>query len=668
MSEVGKAEQRILQFNRLIRTHKFDFETKKEKKIFDFFIQYPQFIKGYISTNDVLNDIYGLNADDSKDRVISDEDIENFLAKCKQGDYEVNGKKIKTKNLKNITADDLKNFLTKLLDLNPTELELAEKNLKECGFTDESGENILNKDILNLLKSKSFSMDTVESDYEKENKEYKLFDLNEDGKIDNLEYQFWSGDPKHSIKKGLSQIDSQTKDKKITSEEKNKIYQKLIQAEKERNISYLSNLSLKDEHGNEVITDEVKSLFNIQKTEISIDDLTDENGNIKSGLELFDLNGDKKLDEKERAYFSSQGKIVGAKDKITLGDFTKILENLQLFDISKDGLTDSERQILHKYIESAFIMLDGLEKMPDGVKELYETAMSEISFIGDESDIIFAGRYDTKMKNIRLKDYNDKSQIAETLIHELTHYICTEMTDKEMKNLTQEVECFYITSMLHNQIATGENRTGRRLVEAYEATSLKENNPEISELDIAKFLFMKYHYDFYSHYYKENDKSLVYNAEYRDIGGYFKEDKNKKAIYEAGIQKAFNGLELYDENGNNLITDELKNLFTPEKPIIGYNDLLDENGNIKEGLELFKALIDDPKGEKAKNYFSMITYNDIPRLVKLLKKMNVDAENPRELFTQTDKTSDILTPEKRKFFIDEVADGRFRYKFDYHQK
>lgn len=666
MSEIERTEQRTLQFNRWVRVYRDDFETKTEKKIYDFFAQHARSTK-QISNEDILNNLFGLNADNSKDGIISDEDINNFLTKCQQGNYKINGKQVKTNKLKDVTADDIRNFLSKFLDLNPTEYERKYKEFINKSYIDESGKNILNKNLFKLSNDGYISSYDVPSDYK--NEDFKLLDLNEDGKIDNLEYGFWGSESKDPILKGLSKIDGESNDKKITSEEKNRIYQQLVDADNKKKYDTLSNMSLKDESGNEVITNEVKSLFSLQKLEISVDDLVDENGNIKTGLKLFDLNGDNKLDDKEKAYFTSQGKIVDSKDKITLGDFIVILDKLQLFDKSSDKLSSSERELLYKYIDSAFLMMDGLEGMPDGVKELYENALGTISVLGTKEQRT-AGEYSDWEKSIRLsKRTGDKYYLASTLLHELTHHICYNFSDKKINSLAQEVQCFYMEYKLQEQFTKIPGSTQKLTGEAYEAKLLKDNNPELSELDIAKFLFMKEHYEYYSKYYHMQNDDYVYNAEYKDIGGYFEEDKNKKNIYEASIQKAFSGLEIKDENGNNLITEELKNLFTANKPIIQYCDLIDENKKIKKGLELFDMSSGEYKTGNIQTFFSTITYNDIPRIVDMFKKLNTKAVYSNDLFNTSNNKNDILTQEKRKFFVNQiVCRSDFERVFNYHKK
>lgn len=59
---------------------------------------------------------------------------------------------------------------------------------------------------------------------------------------------------------------------------------------------------LNDDSGENLITPEILALFNEGSSELSFDDLIDENGGLKSEFRLFDLNGDNKLDEKERAF------------------------------------------------------------------------------------------------------------------------------------------------------------------------------------------------------------------------------------------------------------------------------------------------------------------------------------------------------------------------------
>ena len=127
MSEIERTEQRKICLRFTARAYRSDFDTKTEKKIYDFFAQHARY-SNQISSKDILNDLYGLNTGTSNNIVVSDEDINNFLIKCQQGNYKINGKQVKTKRLKNVTVDDIKKFLIKFVNLNPTELELKRRS------------------------------------------------------------------------------------------------------------------------------------------------------------------------------------------------------------------------------------------------------------------------------------------------------------------------------------------------------------------------------------------------------------------------------------------------------------------------------------------------------------------------------------------------------------
>ena len=68
--------------------------------------------------------------------------------------------------------------------------------------------------------------------------------------------------------------------------------------------------------GQEFITPEIKALFSSEKTSINMNELIDENGNVKQGYELFDLNHDNKLDDFEISYFTSGGSMLKTDNKI----------------------------------------------------------------------------------------------------------------------------------------------------------------------------------------------------------------------------------------------------------------------------------------------------------------------------------------------------------------
>ena len=68
-------------------------------------------------------------------------------------------------------------------------------------------------------------------------------------------------------------------------------------------------------------------------------------------------------------------------------------------------------------------------------------------------------------------------------------------------------------------------------------------------------------------------------------------------------------------------------------------------------------------------FFSTITYNDIPRIVDMFKKLNTKAVYSNDLFNTSNNKNDILTQEKRKFFVNQiVCRSDFKRVFNYHKK
>ena len=60
-----------------------------------------------------------------------------------------------------------------------------------------------------------------------------------------------------------------------------------------------------------------------------IEYITDKNGNVKKGFEVFDLNGDGKIDNQEKGYFSSAGHSSQThNENVDLSEFLKAIKEL----------------------------------------------------------------------------------------------------------------------------------------------------------------------------------------------------------------------------------------------------------------------------------------------------------------------------------------------------
>lgn len=651
---------------RTVRINPDVFKEKTEKEIYQFFFKnsnnnFARTSK-LLNPQDIINNKYNIDFEADSKNIITENEIKIFVDKIKS----------QNKKLKNITEEDLYNFFEKVIEHSPTFKESTLAQLKSSKYTNEKGEKIISDEFVEHMIKTDFLLKTEDVTDNNNNvkKGFEILDLNEDGKLDKLEVRHWNLAGIYNITKNLDDIiNTSSKNGVITSEDKMKVYKQLENNANNRAYESLATQILYDENGNNIITQEVKNLFSINKKEITPEDLVDENGNLKKGLEIFDFNKDGKLDDIEKNYFATGGRFIKTdSNKITVANFISSLEALDLFDESRDGkLTGEDKNVLHKYITATYQMLDGLENISPEVRDLYVEALLNVKSIHKHSRFDMAGYY--AGGQVGITDFKSKkaANIMYTMVHELTHHLNHALSDKNPHPITQEVQTFYMEYKLYEQnknnpLFTKPNADYQHVLLMNDYESLRKGNPDISELDIAKFAFMNNYYSTYAREYGEWNPDLVYKSDYTQIGDIFAENKNKKDIYRAGIEKAFSGLELKDENGKNLITEELKNLFSPEKPIITYKDLIDKNGNLKKGLELFDLNGNgNITNEPETLYFRYITYNDIPRIVKILDKYkNTDK--------QTNSTQDsVSTTAERKLIAQEIAtEMRFDKKFDFH--
>lgn len=651
---------------RTVRINPDVFKEKTEKEIYQFFFKnsnnnFARTSK-LLNPQDIINNKYNIDFEADSKNIITENEIKIFVDKIKS----------QNKKLKNITEEDLYKFLNKVIEYSPTYKENAIAQLQSSTLKNEKGEKVISDEFVDLMLKTDFFLKTDDITDKNNNIKpgFELFDLNDDGKLDKLEIEHWNRIGIYNINKNLNELVGLSSDGEIlTAENKMKLYKQLENKANDKAYNVLANNELYDENGNNIITQEVKNLFSINKKQITPEDLIDENGNIKAGLEIFDFNHDGKFDDIEKNYFVTGGKFVKTNsNSITVANFINALEALDLFDEAKDGkLIGKDKEVLYKYITATYQMLDGLENISPDVRDLYIQALLNVKSIHKHSGFDMAGYH--AGGRIGITDFKSKNiaNIMYTMIHELTHQLCHTLSDKEPNPLTQEVQTFYMEYKLYEQnkdnpLFTKPNADYQHVFLMNDYETLRKGNPDISELDIAKLAFMNNYYSTYTHEYENCTPDLVYNGDYVEIGDIFTENKNKKDIYRAGIEKAFSGLKLKDENGKDLITEEVKNLFSPDKPIITYKDLIDENGDLKKGLELFdlngnRRVANEPEAA----YFRYITYNDIPRLVKLLDR-----------YTNTPKLSNskqdgISTTAERKLIANDIStEMKFDKKFDFH--
>ena len=428
----------------------------------------------------------------------------------------------------------------------------------------------------------------------------------------------------------------------------------------------IPKMSLKNsETGADYITPEIKELFSVDRPEINLNDLVDENNNVKKGYELFDLNQDGKLDDYETSYFVSGGALLKTDNKtLSLENFVSDVYRLDKFDNKYDDRTTSEnRKAIHRFAVLSNELMDELKDFPEGMRDLYASRLATLTDLTLNNGFMTGGSIEGK--SLAMNNFSNANYFKAVLLHELTHSVLDANKDIKEEAITQEVQTHFMESRYY-AYKRGDNRYAnfgrdfpKFVSEQYEL--IEKSNPDITKLDIAKAVFMVNRFDEYSGRYAQKDKDkYIYNAQYADIGGYFKEPSNKKEIYSMGIQKALSNATLKDENGKELITDEIKNLFSPDRPIVTYHDLVDSDGNIKPGLELFD-LDGDGRLYTEKELFSYITYNDIPRMIQMLDEWG-SLSSKNKLRSKGAKAADgISTTESRRIIAENL------YNTDYSQ-
>ncbi len=509
--------------NRTFNWNKKDYkDSKKEEFLF------------HIFTNKSFENTFDLSLLDKGDEeygVITSKDIQNFLLN-------------KDIQKKNITEEDVISFLNKMIKLNPTEdekiLDYVENHYKDVNgnpvITDKLKEMFGLERKFNDIKDMTGLNNKVKSGLE-------VFDLNNDGELDDLEnqYIFESGltySKIDDLNNYLSKLEGESNDNKsgvISSDKKQQIYNQLLEKQKQKLLEEFDNSDIKDENNNFVVNDSVKQLFK-NTDKVSLNNVVDENGKIKKGLEIFDLNSDGKLDDIEKKFFTSGGKPFASNDiDLTIENFVTSLKKLDNFGYvavangSRENkiITNSDKKLLYKDIAGAFNMLENMKNFPQETQQKFLNALNNVNLIEHHTKYATGAQYDGKL-SIAAQNMND-DEVASVLIHELTHYILTETT--EMNPLTQEVETFYMEYKLYKQLSkksdfAKNNEVGNNIIFSnrdYIRTvdELKEKYPNLDEKDIAVTAFLKNLYQSYNGRvgYDKMTENELQNAKYDNLGG-----------------------------------------------------------------------------------------------------------------------------------------------------
>lgn len=503
--------------NRNFSIKKNDFkEDSKELFLFNYLTDNKQ--NKFFKLDNKIVSIHMLDKEENTEGMITSNDIQIFLQ----------DKKIQKKG---ITENDVVKFLNKMMKLNPTEEEKALNNISNK-YKDENGKSIMNDEM-----KKMFGLergDTQIADNKgKVKKGLEIFDLNNDGKIDEIEKEFAKSNNVQNysnlddLNKYLDSLDKMgsenrdTKDGVITQSDKQKAYEyqnkKIIQEKTD----LLNKLDIKNENNEQVITDEVKGLFTGKNGTISLDEITDQSGNVKKGLELFDLNGDGKLDENEKNYFANGGRsAISNNNKLTIVNLTKAIDRLDFAGVENGSnynnskITTNDKKGLHKMLSSSSYMLENLGSFPDKLQDKFADALKNKYFYNIKNkSAIGVNNGDSLGIN---SETISKPEIASVMAHELTHAILTD-TDNPMDTLQQEVVTFYTEYRFYENAKKNDSDFMSTISKIPDSgikevvvdtdymnfiENLRKNNPTMSEKDLAIEAFIKFKFNSYNGMYK----------------------------------------------------------------------------------------------------------------------------------------------------------------------
>lgn len=536
MSEINNEEIKFNIKNRKFSIKKTDFkENKKEQFLFDYLTNNSS--NKTTKSDDKIVSINMLDKEEGSQGTITQSDINIFLE----------DEKVKKKN---ITQQDLVKFIDKMFKLNPTELEKAQNNLASK-YKNEEGESIMTPELKEVFGFEYSDVSKKIADEDgKVKKGMEIFDLNDDGKIDEVEktYQEKAGVSKFSkiddFEKYLKNLDKDSsKDDNssgvINKEGKHTVYEKeKIEITKQK-LEELEKLDIKDENNNNVITDDVKNLFKVD-AKAEFKDITDKNGNVKKGFEVFDLNGDGKIDNQEKGYFSSAGHSSQThNENVDLSEFLKAIKELDKVgyveaaenNIKNNIITTKDKKAAHKLLESGVYMLDNMKHLPTELQKDFAKVLKE-QCLYDNKRKYAVGTHTGNI--ITVDDTISKPEIASVMAHELTHALL----DNKMSPLQQEVVTFFMEYKLYSEAKKNDadyfnqidapSPNGMKTVVIDKdymnfVDNMKKEHPEMSEKDIAVEAFLKYKFKDYNGYYQEKvSEDYMRNLDYSAAEKFFK--------------------------------------------------------------------------------------------------------------------------------------------------
>lgn len=458
-----------------------------------------------------------LDCEEGTKGVITKGDISIFLS----------SKDIKKKK---ITEEDVIHFLKRVREVNPIEKEVA---YSQMNFVDENNKKIITKEMYSLFGESDLSFKNFRNGISENGKikqGFEIFDLNGDGNFDQFEEDYYYDNS--DVQKGydilktfltsLDKIGSNdgTTDNVITVKDKQKAY---------NGAAFKRLQYIKFESGEKILTPEIIALFENGAEEVKFDDMLTADGCLKSGFELFDINGDGKLDDIEKIFFSSGGHTLSDDfSKLNINNLISAIKAYDKFGISGGGnnrenylIKSADSHNLYNAISSAHYMLDVVKNYPEvfpkEIQQMYIDALKEVRIIQYVAPCS-RGACEDDYVGVNYHGLS-KYEIASVLIHELTHYILNNKKGMGKKTSMQsEVETFYV----ENKLIELEHKLERENPDFEKACQapgtdlsffnnkynsifdeIKRKNPNLSEKEVALETFLRTHFTEYNGRYKD---------------------------------------------------------------------------------------------------------------------------------------------------------------------
>lgn len=400
------------------------------------------------------------------------------------------------------------------------------------GFKDDKGNSIMSPELQQKFGEKRDHtyLEEIRDKDGNVKAGFEVFDLNGDGKIDRYEMNYLKKNNldyanNRELSVFLQNMDASGKaDGVISKKEKMKIYKdEVANFDKEQQTALNSN-QVKDSKGNNVVSDNIKSMFS--KSEVSFEEIVDADGKVKAGFEVFDLNGDGKVDDIERKFYSGGGKVTSGDGKtVKIEDFLNTVKLLDKYATDEDlnrlednSVSDNDKKDLYQTLEGVYNMIDNISALPENQRQTYLDAINNVEFIANANPSVGGENYGNAI-TINNKGLNNVNERTVTLVHELTHFIINRNTKEAPMN--QEVETYYAQTKFTRNLKNSPNYDKTK-GEVYQNVDYmkafdkkKKEHPEMSEKQLAIETFLDVYYDWYKQSgYKAKTPDEMRNASY----------------------------------------------------------------------------------------------------------------------------------------------------------